>query len=72
MNPSLSHAQPVSETVSLPAVLHPSEQISDQSVWRRVLDEIWADRKARGYQRLTPEEIEAWVAESHDPESEPI
>lgn len=41
-------------------------------VWRRALDEIWADRKARGYQRLTAEEIEAWVAEAHDPESEPI
>lgn len=39
-------------------------------VWRRVLDEIWADRDARGYRRLTAEEIEAWVAEAHDPESD--
>ena len=67
MNPSLSHPQPVADT--LPAIQHAPEPASVQPAWRRALEEIWADRQARGYRRLTAEEIEAWVAELHDPES---
>ncbi len=68
MNPSLSHAQPVSDTASIPAIECPSEPTFEQPAWRRALEEIWANRRARGYVRLTAEEIEAWVAEMHDPE----
>ena len=48
----------------------PSPPSPEVPVWRRVLDEIWADREARGYRQLSAEEIEAWVAEMHDPEDD--
>ena len=55
---------PPSQAISTPP---PTPEIP---AWRRVLEEIWADRDARGYRQLSAEEIDAWVAEIHDPESD--
>ncbi len=36
--------------------------------WWEVLQQIWKDQEARGYQPPTPEEMESWIAELRDDE----